>query len=197
MARKKFIKPGRHYQKKSMFSPIHLFSLFAIFLILLIPSVVRSMDLSPEQQDMVEKLGYPDTFMLILTSADPAGGQKFTRNEIWNYYDVRIRFIIKNGRLVNAEEIEDVPDNVLLPVIYRPEQFENNMTWVDVLEKVIGDRLFAIDPLQEEGQSEMSLVGTEQILFGFEGDMLVFVQTVPIPLNSESISTRIKSEKEK
>jgi len=153
---------------------------FAVCFFLLCPVETNAADLSSDQQGIFENFGYPDSFTLLMTKAEENDPLRY---EAWDYYRVNTSFIFQNGMLVNMSELKDLPDWMVLPVIYRPDRFETGMTWMEVFDEIIGDKEFDVLSLPEDKDlPDMDMVSAEQILMGFDGPELVFVRTVPVPL---------------
>lgn len=157
------------------------FGICTIFFLLFHPFDINAAELAKDQQEMVEELGHPDSFTLIMVEEDEKPGI-WHRMESWDYYELEASFSFVDGTLSGSHDIKDFPSFTLLPNIYTPEQFENGMRLQEVKEKIIADRPFGETDLQKEILPEARIVGAEQLILGFMGDILVYVETLPLLL---------------
>jgi len=141
-----------------------------------------AVQLSADQKQVVEEFGPPESFRLIVSKETLNGKKKVVRIEVWNYYRLKSRVTFIDGKYEKDEEIEDVPDWTLLPIIYRPEQFANEMSLEEVKKKIIGDRHYEkLDvPADILPGTRLTVIGFEQIMMGFDHGKLVYVETVPL-----------------
>ena len=160
------------------------FGICTIFFLLFHPFDINAVELAKDQQEMVEELGHPDSFTLIIVEEDENPGI-WHRMESWDYYKLETSFSFVDGTLSGSYDIKDFPSFTLLPNIYTPEQFENGMRLQEVEKKIIADRPFGKVDLQKEILPEAKILGTEQLIMGFIGDMLVYVETLPLLLEGQ------------
>ena len=140
-------------------------------------------DLSADQKAMVRKLGPPESFKLIFSKE----GDKTVRIESWNYYRFKTRIAFIDGAIETESEIDDVPNWTLLPVDYLPEQFTNGMSLEEVKQRILGDRPFESIDLQADQLpgTQLQVIGSDQIVMGFEQGKLIYAETVPLVPNED------------
>lgn len=161
---------------------IHKCFVFAV--LLLIPVCINAQELSSEQRDMVQDLGYPGSFTILLI-ADDNDPVLYHRLENWSYYEHNVSFIFYDGDLASHEKIEDLPGFSFMPKFYRSEQFKNGMSLDEVKNKIIGKKSYSKVNLPKEIMPSVQMVGSEQIMFGFLDDKLVYVETIPLISDEE------------
>lgn len=134
--------------------------------------------LSAIQKEIVKKFGPPESFKLFISKED----NKTVRSETWDYYRLETRYAFIDGNLEAEAVIEDVPNWTLLPVDYRPEQFADEMSLEEVQKRIIGDKPFESLDLPDDllPGAQLNVIGSDQIIMGFERGKLIYVETVPL-----------------
>ncbi|MHB1296004.1 MAG: zinc ribbon domain-containing protein [Anaerolineae bacterium] len=96
----------------------------------------RGVALSSEQQTLVDRFSYPDTFTLLLDPDAMGQAGEPSRLELWNYHVFGTCFKFADGRFrgIDAAKESAEAGNALL----RPDQFHSAMSLEDV-NQVVGD----------------------------------------------------------
>jgi hypothetical protein len=135
--------------------------------------------LSTEQQQLVDEIGYPDTFTLLfyqdLDEQDQAYDIRF---ECWHYGAAGRDVVFVNGEKLN-DESASAPEGALVAAPFRPEQFSASMGLKDVLASAgISEYVrAAADPgLVASGEVYFA----SQLTFGMKAGHLMAVETVPL-----------------
>ena len=153
----------------------------------------NAIHLSLDQEKIVKKFGTPESFKLMIKIEYVNFVREVTRIEIWNYYSLKTSLAFIDGNFEAEEEIEDVPDWTLFPIIYRPEQFANEMSLEEVKKKIIGDKPFETMGVPKDLLPDAQLIGFEQIVLGFEQEKLTYVETIPLfPKEGKRNSNEVK-----
>jgi len=145
-------------------------------------TMTDAVQLSADQKAVVEEFGPPESFKLIITKDYLNEVGKVVRIEIWNYYSLKTRISFVDGNYETDAEIEDVPDWTLLPIIYRPEQFANEMSLEEIKKRIIGGKPYEKLDISDEilPGAQLNLIGFEQIMLGFEHGKLIYAETIPL-----------------
>jgi len=138
---------------------------------------------SIEQQGVVEKLGPPEAFKIMIQH-DPNHPTRAIRHEIWDYYTLERRIVFINGEFSGDDPIDAVPDVILLPIMFRPEQFISEMSFEEVEKSIIQDRPYQPLPIPNDYLEDAWIVGLEQLILGFEKDKLTYVESIPLTSNA-------------
>lgn len=146
------------------------------------PTSTNAVQLSTDQKGVVEKFGPPDSFKLIINKKLVNQVMKVVRIETWNYYKLKTRIAFIDGNLEADAEIEDVPDWTLLPVIYRPEQFANEMSLAEIKNRIIGNRAYENLDIPDDIMpgAQLNVIGFEQIVLVFDQGKLIYAETTPL-----------------
>ncbi len=137
--------------------------------------VIDTATLSVDQRGVVEEFGWPHSF----TVADLSDSDGSTvRFETWQYLDAGVAYSFSEGRFLNWETIDAVPDG-LIAAPYRPNLFALGQTSEEVRGAIEPD-----DWEQLEGM-EVLLEGVEtyaadQLLLTFRDDRLIMIDAVAI-----------------
>jgi len=130
---------------------------------------VPPLDRRPE---VLRLMGLPDS--ITITWQDLEGQQ--VRLEEWSYFDSQTRFDFVDGELAWTIDIDPAPDGTLFAHQYDPLDFDATMTVEDVRALLAGQELVEESLAEAEAPGGLALMG-DQILLGFDGGRLVFVQT--------------------
>jgi hypothetical protein len=107
------------------------------------------------------------------------------RLEIWTYNRTGKEITILNGKLVEQTEIEPAAAS-LLPMPYHPEQFASGMDATAVVSAAnLGEYIRAPLDIEETEIDGGTLLFGQQIVFGFQGDDLRYVES--FALESEGL----------
>jgi hypothetical protein len=133
--------------------------------------------LSSEQQQVVEELGYPESFTLLFyQDLDEQNMFYDIRFESWHYAAAGRDIVFANGEKISDEAV--VYGEALVATPYRPEQFGASMRLKDVLASTgITEYVrTAADPaLVASGEIYVA----SQLTFGMKAGRLMTVETVP------------------
>ena len=140
----------------------------------------RATQLSSDQLEVVEKFGPPQSFKIIINKDETSRSAKALRYEIWNYYSLNASFIFVDGEFSADDTIGDVPDVIVLPIMYRPEQFMTGMSFEEVEQKIIRERPYEIFEIPNDYLEGSLLVGLEQLILGFEKGKLTYAESIPL-----------------
>lgn len=148
--------------------------------------------LSPQQQELVDKFGYPTTFVLSFGEEFVSNESKFSRHEIWNYNHLGRRFRFVDGEFKAAEDMLPLKD-AKYPQLH-PSMFENDLTF-DEVKKITQAQPTAIsetDPELLEGAKTYNFAG--QLIVGEHEDKVVFIQTFPVTGEIELDTEELKKQ---
>lgn len=137
--------------------------------------------LSDEQQELVDELGFPDTFSLAMDERD--------REEIWNYHSLKSSFHFLNGRYIRADNtLELLPPDAALPDV-KPTDFPNGMTHDQIMADA-GDELASSEALKVEDFGAIKGYQYAGGLFvGTRDDKVNFIATQPYRGGSDETSS--------
>jgi len=135
--------------------------------------------LSAEQQQVVDEIGYPDSFTLLFYQDLDEQDQFYDiRFESWHYGAAGRDIVFVNGETI-SDEPADAREDGLVAAPYRPEQFSASMRLKDVLASagISGYVRAAADPaLVASGEVYIA----SQLAFGMKAGRLMAVETVPL-----------------
>jgi len=127
-------------------------------------------------------LGRPDAFDISVVEVE--GGQ--VRLESWRYFYFGTRIDFVDGEAVWTYDLEPVPEGTIFAAWYDPLTFESGMGVQEASQLIASSSPAGAEPeslsLAEGGEgleNGVMLVG-DQILLGFDGDQLVYVETVAL-----------------
>ena len=164
---------------------IVLTAVAAIYLFVLKPSKTKdAVKLSSQQQELVDRFGYPTTFLLTFGEMAVKGEYKPVRFEAWNYDELGRRFYFVDGEFQKDVDIDFV-ENAQYPKL-RPSQFAKDVTWEKVKE-IIGTSPLAQADVQPEIMENTRVYDFwGQVKVAVEEDKLVYIQTYPVVTNEEN-----------
>jgi hypothetical protein len=132
--------------------------------------------LSADQQAAVAERGYPQAFtVLFFEELDENSAVVPVRHEVWSYYTEGVVLSFLDGQAAGEEHL-DVNVNEIVPVPYRPEQFEAFMS-LDELLGSTGLLSFLIVPTEPELVLGGEVYHGDQITFGMKSGELLSVET--------------------
>lgn len=136
--------------------------------------LTEALAIQPEDRrnGVVQEMGAPDTFLIKFEELE---GQ-VVRWEEWSYFDFNARFDFVDGELLWTVDLEPVPVDTLYPHFYDPFDFEAYMSEAEV-RALLSDQELASLPLAEADVPEGLILAGDQIVFGFDNDRLVYVET--------------------
>ena len=138
-------------------------------------SLEEALDVTPvdSRPTVSEEMGPPDAFTIKFQELE---GQ-IIRWETWSYFDFVTLFEFIDGELLWTIELEEVPDGSIYAHFYDPAEFQAGMSPADVKNLLSDQELLEIDLAALDLEDGLALAG-DQIIFGFDKDQLVYVETV-------------------
>lgn len=140
----------------------------------------HAIQLSSDQLEVVEKFGPPQSFKIVIDTDESKPSARAVRYEIWNYYSLNASIIFVDGEFFADDTIGDVPDVILLPIMYRPEQFITGMRFEEVKQKIIRERSYETFEIPNDYLEDSLLIGLEQLIMGFEKGKLTYAESIPL-----------------
>jgi len=135
--------------------------------------------LSAQQQQLIDEIGYPDSFTLLFYQDLDEQGQFYDiRFESWHYGAAGWEAVFVNGERI-SDDLADVTQPAPVAAPYRPEQFAASMRLKDVLASagISEYARAAADPaLAASGEVYLA----RQLAFGMKAGRLMVVETVPL-----------------
>jgi hypothetical protein len=122
--------------------------------------------------EVLRLMGVPDSMTITWQELD---GRQVRLDE-WSYFDSETRFDFVDGELVWTIDIDPAPDGSLFAHLYHPLDFDPAMSVEDIQAMLPGQTLEEAPLAEGDVPDGLALVG-DQILLGFDGGRLVFVQT--------------------
>jgi len=129
-----------------------------------------------DRQTVVAELGLPQTFDIAF-GWDENGDA--VRYETWTYFDYLTDFVFVDGTLVESEALDPVEELLVAPMWYSPWDFSGDMT-LEQVEALLGEGELARVGVPPELGEDMAFFAGEQIVFGFAGDKLEYVETLAL-----------------
>ena len=133
-----------------------------------------------DRLDVLELLGRPDAFDISIVEVE--GGQ--VRLESWRYYQFQMRIDFVDGEAVWTFDLEPPPADTIFPAWYDPLAFETALSAMEASRIVAEASPAGAEPqvidLSEAGdgfEEGIAIVG-DQILLAFDGNQLVYVETL-------------------
>jgi len=135
--------------------------------------------LSAQQQQLVDEIGYPDSFTLLFYQDLDEQGQFYDiRFESWHYGAAGREAVFVNGEMI-SDDLADVTQPAPVAAPYKPEQFAASMRLKDVLASAgISEYARAAADPALAASSEVYLA--RQLAFGMKAGRLMAVETVPL-----------------
>lgn len=135
---------------------------------------------SDEQQALIDQSGKPDGFVIGFSTDADSNPERF---ELWYYHSLGTAVHFVNGIATQAEPIDALPDDVLLPP-YEPAEFDRYMTRGHVMDIVApGPWASAPEYFPELfADQEIEIHYGEQLVLGVdaESQRLVYVETMAL-----------------
>ena len=130
---------------------------------------------------VLDQMGPPDAFKITYQQLNG----KLVREEEWSYFDDKTRFDFVNGALLWTVNLEQMPDFAVSASTYDPLSFKDGMTVEDVQTLLKGQQLVQVN-LADYGIPAGQAIAGDQILLGFDGGKLVYVQTFELAAGAGS-----------
>lgn len=145
------------------------------------PPAFNPVSLSGEQQQVVEDLEWPDTFMII--EVDHREGRRI-RQETWAYHQGKTTLTFLDGVFMAEGEVDRLPPGYV-PTPYHPDQFPLGSSLAQVQAALAGITLLSVEDA-EPPQGGVRLYAGPQLMLGFLNDRLFYVDALAfIPEGSE------------
>lgn len=137
-------------------------------------SLEEALEVAPvdSRPTVLEEMGPPDAFTVKFQELE---GQT-VRWETWSYFDFVTLFEFIDGELLWTIELEQVPDGSLYAHFYDPADFQAGLSPGEVKNLLSDQELLEIDLDALDLEDGLALAG-DQILFGFDDNQLVYVET--------------------
>jgi len=151
----------------------------AVYFLLIKPSQTGdAVKLSSQQQELVDRFGYPSTFILTFGELAVEGEYKPVRFEAWNYDELGRRFYFVDGQFEKDADIDFV-ENGHYPQL-QPSQFKRGVTWEKVQE-IIGTSPQAAADIQPQIMDNTSVYDFwGQVKVAVKDDEVIYIQTYPV-----------------
>lgn len=133
----------------------------------------KEMPLSPDEKNVVKKLGYPDVFVVMIENGD--------RREIWTYFSEGVNCIFINGKISELKEQKPLNKDFYYPKV-KPTQFFNGMTEKDVLKILPGPSAITEGTIEGVDGEVKIFDYFDQVRIGMVDGRVVYVQTLPFAL---------------
>jgi hypothetical protein len=134
--------------------------------------------LSPAQEDVVARLGPPESFTILFYQEPVGSSMRDARYETWSYFTAGTEFSFLDGELVQEIPL-DISVSELAPLPYRPELFSAYMS-LDQIIAATGLGRHLMIPVEKELAQDAQVYFADQLTFGLQGNELVFVETLPL-----------------
>ena len=138
-----------------------------------ITATPMTVDLSDQQQLLVDEFGWPDSFTIL--EVDDDQGQK-VRFETWTYYAGKIIYTFFDGVFQVEGYIDPIDEEAIISP-YRPDQFALGAT-PEQIGALITSGDFTRIPDEGSGLEGVDLYVADQLVVGFEEDRLVYVDAL-------------------
>lgn len=137
-------------------------------------TLAEALEVAPEdaRPEVLRLMGIPDSITITWQELE---GQP-VRLEEWSYYDSETRFDFVDGELAWTVDIPAAPDGSLFAHQYDPLDFASTLTLGEVKAMLADQTLVEGSLAEADAPGGLALIG-DQILLGFDGGRLVFVQT--------------------
>jgi hypothetical protein len=134
--------------------------------------------LSGDQQRLVERFSYPDTFTLVLDREALTQPGEPARLELWNYHTYGTCFKFADGAF---RGIDSASSDEVGVALFRPDQFHGDMSLDDV-NQVVGDLPRYGAAVAPPIASEVELYIYDQgLVVGLLHGKLMYATTEPLP----------------
>jgi hypothetical protein len=128
-----------------------------------------------DRPEILQQMGPPDAFRLTFETLN----DQAVRYEEWSYFDDQTSLVFVDGTLTSTVSIEPLPDGSIYASYYDPQSFQEGMTSGGVKSLLADQELFEVST-DEIGQPGGLILAGRQILFGFDQDQLVYVETLAL-----------------
>jgi hypothetical protein len=141
------------------------------------PISTKPYTLSNNQQELVNRLDYPDSFTITFYYEAYAPGNKtWVRDETWRYYDETTAYTFYNGELQEEFGLEPIAPG-WLPAMYTPDQYFAFAKLQEVLDNAQIHDYFE-HPLEDALVKNGRLYFAPGVTFGLADGELNYVETI-------------------
>jgi len=139
--------------------------------------------LSPSQAEIRKMFGLPHQFVVTYLPRGSADKPQLARSEIWFYPEHGKKITFLAGELVSDEEY--LSEDEVTPTTLRPEDFDFNMNYDDVVAFLGSANIEAIDFLPVFHQESVETYASDQAIFVIEDNYLTYIQTLSAGMAEE------------
>lgn len=134
--------------------------------------------LSKQQKQLVERFGYPNTFML--TFGEMAKGNKYqtVRFEAWNYHELGRRFYFVDGEFQKDVDIDIIKD-ANYPKL-TPEMFRKNASYGSFLVTMETSPVSKADIIPEIMEDTTVYNYNGQVKVAVSKNKVIYIETFPV-----------------
>jgi hypothetical protein len=132
--------------------------------------------LSSEQKNTVKLLGYPADF--VITYLPRKEGDQLVRSEVWYYPDIGKQISFLGGKLAGAQAYSTTEK--LKPTTLKPEMFDFDSQFSDLEDSLGKANIDPVDYLEGFTADNLKTYFSDQAVFIFENDQLIYFQTVGV-----------------
>jgi hypothetical protein len=133
--------------------------------------------LTPDQQKVIDILGYPDQF--VITYVENGGDSKpqLIRDEIWTYAKSGKSVTFLGGKLAYSDDYST--KNQIVQTTYHPEDFQFDQNYSDIKNQLNNTDIYEVNDIPGvTDQKNIKVYTANGILFVFENGYLTYVQTI-------------------
>lgn len=134
------------------------------------PATSDPVKVSEDQESLINRFGYPDTFVLAM--------RENIRIEIWTYYTMERSFIFLDGEFANDEFIAELPEGFNFPK-FRPTQFSQGMSFAQA-KQILGQPTAMGELIPELMENTTIYDFHDQVKVAVKDAEVIYVQTLPV-----------------
>lgn len=135
-------------------------------------------ELSGAQRQVLAVKGTPNRFTILFSDG--------VREETWYYDHLGYEVTFRNGEVFTEGESALAETSMVAFSDYAPWDFNDSMGLSELL-TVSGSESFAVEPLDDIFEDDVSLVYMDGLDAGFRNDKLVFVRAIPLKLSDQDL----------
>lgn len=134
--------------------------------------------LSSQQQQLVERLGYPTSYTITFGEATIEGQYKPVRLEIWNYDRHGRAFYFVDGKFTKDSDIAFIDRVDPFPIV--PGKFDKEMS-LDQIKGIIGGGPTASGKVSDKLMASTTIYDfSDQVKIGVKDNKVIYIQTFPL-----------------
>lgn len=131
--------------------------------------------LSPEQEDLIQRYGDPDGFIILFYEEE--GASRPTRQETWAWHEAGVSISMIDG--VPTGSIGLPPSEAVYASPYRPDHFAADMTLEQVLQAAQVTE-YLVAPLEKELVPDAESYFADQLAFGLKDGRLLYIEGIAL-----------------